>query len=288
MIKYIIGIILCVCICVYAFSDGIGKKSTKTPERFLFWVIVPPGYEYIRLRLGKVYSRSKMKEGYNLVIPGLYTVASRVDMKTQDIDLQPEEFWLEDQVEGLLKWFVRLRVTDSIKYSFNYDNPVEAVKNTALERAKNALTKVTSTDATTSLAIINKKFEESLPELNEIGKDFGVEIIAIRAKKIDFKPDYEASLERIRKAENEAKEIITHAQAFSDAQKAKLNPYVALAESMQEKGIDKEFYPIILQSLNVAAAVDKGVDTMIMPNGGNDFASTIVSAKKIIDKVDTE
>lgn len=274
MIKFIV-IMVVVLVVIIANMDSIINWFMR---HFMFQV--PPGYKYVRLRLGKVYSKSVLTEGYHLKIPG-YSVDRRVNMKIQDINLEADEFWLVDKVEGMLKWFIRFQVTDPLKFSYVHDDPIAAINNSSIEKAKESLSKTSSDQATTALDIVNDKFEQALPELNKMADLMGMRILVISAKKIDFKPEYEASLERIRAAENEAKEIVTRANAFASAKMAKFNPYIELAKMMQEHNIASEYYKAIIDAMNVSDAVEAGVDTMILPSGP---ASLLTAAKKIMEQ----
>ncbi len=283
--KYAIIIIVMLLVIFFV----LGGINIKERERFLFWVIVPPGYEYIRFRFGMRYERSIMKEGINLFVPGIHSIVSKINVKGQDIDLETREYWLKDQVEGTLVFYIRFKVIDSLMYSFQYENPFDVIKDTIEENIRSVLSSITSVEAAKSLDSVDEKFEQLLPVIDETANNCGVKIFAIRAKDINYPEVVERSMKNKKIAENEADAIITRANAYAEAKMAKLKPYLELAEVMNEKGINPSFYSQILQAANVADAVESGsVDTMIMPNGGNDLASTVISAKKILDRVDKE
>ena len=74
IIAIIFVIIFVIVLAVLVLLDEFGVSNTKERERdrFLIWVIVPPGYGYVRLRFGVPYKKSVLKEGYHILIPGIY------------------------------------------------------------------------------------------------------------------------------------------------------------------------------------------------------------------------
>lgn len=296
----ILIIIIVIALVIYFVLRGNNTKEREL-ERFLFfWVIVPPGYEYIRFFIRRPYKNGEngvMKVGYNYVIPGIHSVEAKVLIMVQDLDLTPVQTFLADGIEGEIIWYVRFRVKRSDKFSFSHVNLKEAIEHSAKKIAKNELGEVTTKDSMQKT--LNDKFKESLGEFNEIFSEYGIEIICIEVTDINLPEPYVASLQEIKIKENKAKADRIEEEAKAEIRKlkakasAEANYYmylkeVEVAKRMQEEGIDPKYLGVILREHNInnALELDK-VTKMIVPSsdGSSNNVVGIATMKNIMEEV---
>lgn len=277
----------------------LSKRNPKERdlERFLFWVVVPPGYEYVRYIFRHPYKNDVIKVGYNLVIPGLHSIEAKVVVMVQDLNLEPIQLFLADGIEGEIIWFVRLYVEKPDIYIISHVNIKQAVKNSAEKIAKNELGELSTKDSMKKT--LNDKFNKSLDQFNEIFSEYGIRIIAVEVKDINLPEAYVASLQKIKIKENEAKAERIEEEAKAEIRKlkakasAEANYYmylkeVEVAKRMQEEGIDPKYLGVILREHNInnALELDK-VTKMIVPSsdGSSNNVVGIATMKNIMEEV---
>lgn len=287
MIKFIIGIIFFLCVLKYVLSNG-----EKDPERFLLWVIVPPGYEYIRLRFGDTYKRSIMRPGYNLMIPFIHTIGGRVNVKLQTKKLPTHDYWYTNEVEARLNNTIYYKVIDPVKRMFSIESLEETIETKCEFFAQKGLSMIenpNTNDTRKAQLQADDAFRTLLPEINEFFKEYGIEVIRLACIDFNFKDILEEGKQKIALAEQEREVILVNADANAAAQKKIMEVYKRFFQEMRELGASNYEIEKIMKNLIIQGAIDKGnVKTMIIPNGSNtdtDTTSFVASAVSVADEL---
>lgn len=163
-------------------------------------------------RLGK-YHR-KLSPGLNFIVPVLDQIVMEDTTREQILDIKPQNVITKDgvylEIDAVLYW----RIKDIEKSFYAIDDLQQGLGNLATTTLREVIAQNTLVDTNMSRTDMNNAI---LGELNNIAKDWGVEIIRLDIQSINPPESVRKSMEEQRNAEIKKKAMITAAEGETEA-----------------------------------------------------------------------
>jgi len=163
-----------------------------------------------------VFTRGRFSKvagpGWLFLIPGLqsYTL---VDLRTHEVDVEPQEVLSKNGVPLTVDAIIYLRVKDDVdsikKAILEVEDYARASVDFVKARLRNEIGKMDWEDVIGSIDKINKKLHE---ELSQVTKNWGVEVEKVEIKEIKVPPEIEKSIKEKEAAEREKRARIERAE----------------------------------------------------------------------------
>ena len=157
--------------------------------------IVPEACAMVVERLGRFHS--VWRPGVHLLIPFMYRIAKRINLKEQVADFPPQPVITKDNVTMRIDSVVFFVITDPKLYAYGVENPIAAIENLTATTLRNI---IGSMDLDTTL-------------LDVATDPWGIKVNRVELKNI-LPPDaIREAMEKQMKAEREKRESVTLAEA---------------------------------------------------------------------------
>ena len=169
--------------------------------------IVPQSYAFVVERLG-VYGNT-WNAGLHLKIPFIERVASKVNLKEQVVDFDPQGVITKDNVTMQVDTVVFYQITDPKLYTYGVDNPILAIENLTATTLRNIIGELELDATLTSRDTINNKIRVILDEATDA---WGIRVNRVELKNIVPPREIQNAMEKQMRAERERREAILRAE----------------------------------------------------------------------------
>lgn len=169
--------------------------------------IVRQTERYVIERLGKYHAT--WSTGIHFVLPFFERIASKVIMKEQIRDFDPQPVITKDNVTMQIDTIVFFQVTDPVLYTYGVVNPIGAIESLSATTLRNIIGELDLDETLTSRDIINTKMRSILDEATD---PWGIKVNRVEVKNILPPKDIRDAMERQMRAEREKREKILLAE----------------------------------------------------------------------------
>lgn len=263
--------------------------------------IVSTGNAYIVEKMG-IYSRT-LEPGIHFLIPFIENVVSKVSLKRQVMDADPQSVITKDNVSVMIDTITYYTILDAKASKYNIENYKQAIYYTALTSMRAIIGEMTLDELLSSRDSINKRI---LAIVDAETDAYGIKVISCEIKNIHLPDSIRKSMEQLMTSKKDKEAKITKAEgdkisAIESAEGDKKSA-ILQAEAERESKIltaqaDKEYAilqaqgkqeAILLEAEAEAKAIEikaqaeaKAIETInkaILESGTNE---TVIALKQI-------
>ncbi len=191
VVLIIFGIILLIALIISLSSVKIVRQSES--------VIIE--------RLGRYYKT--WETGIHWLVPFFDRVSSKVSLKEQVIDYEPQPVITKDNVTMQIDTVVYFQITDPKSFTYGVNNPNNALANLTATTLRNIIGAIDLDEALTSRELINSKLRIILDEATD---PWGMKVVRVELKNIMPPKDIRDAMEKQMRAEREKREVILNAE----------------------------------------------------------------------------
>jgi regulator of protease activity HflC (stomatin/prohibitin superfamily) len=174
--------------------------------------IIPQGYEYVIMRLGKYHTT--LKPGLNVIIPYIDTIAARVTRKDISLDIPSQEVITRDNAVISTNAIAFINIHTPHKAIFGIDYYEHATRNLVMTNLCAIIGQMDLDDALSSREQIKIKLINATAQDLE---DWGLTVKSIEIQDIKPSSTMQASMERQAAAERIRRAAITEAEGEKQA-----------------------------------------------------------------------
>lgn len=189
--------------------------------------VVQQSQQYIVERLGK-YSRT-LDSGIHFIWPFFDKVISKVSLKEQVADFEPQSVITKDNVSIQVDTVAFFRVTDAKKFAYGVSRPIDAINKLTTTTLRQIIGNLTLDETLTSRDYINSKIQEPVDLATDA---WGIKIVRLELKNIEPPTDIKTAMEKQMKAEREKRQAILLAEGEKQSM-------ITRAEGEKESKIQK-------------------------------------------------
>jgi len=169
--------------------------------------IVPQAKEYVVERLGSY--KTTWKAGVHFKAPFIDRVASKITLKEQVVDFDPQPVITKDNVTMRIDTVVFFQITDAKLYTYGVERPIMAIENLTATTLRNIIGDLELDETLTSRETINTKMRSAL----DLATDpWGIKVNRVELKNIMPPAAIQDAMEKQMKAERERREAILIAE----------------------------------------------------------------------------
>jgi len=158
-------------------------------------------------RLG-AYS-STWGTGIHVKVPFIDRIASRISLKEQVADFDPQPVITKDNVKMMIDTVIYLQVTDPKLYTYGVINPMGAIENLTNTTLRNIIGELELDDTLTSRDMINARMRTVLDEATD---PWGIKVNRVEVRNIIPPESIQQAMEKQMRAERERRESILKAE----------------------------------------------------------------------------
>jgi len=174
--------------------------------------IVPQGYEYVIMRLGKYHMT--LTPGLNIIIPYIDTIAAKVSRKDISLDIPSQEVITRDNAVIITNAIAFINIHTPHKAIFGIDHYEQATRNLVMTNLRAIIGQMDLDDALSSREQIKVRLIQAIaPDL----EDWGLTVKSIEIQDIKPSSTMQASMERQAAAERIRRAAITEAEGEKQA-----------------------------------------------------------------------
>ena len=175
-------------------------------------IIVPQAHEYIIEFLGK-YEKT-WSAGLHIKIPLLERVASKVSLKEQVLDFEPQHVITKDNVGISVDSVVFCKVFNSKDFTYGVENALTGLENLSATTLRSILGEMDLDNALSGRDQINARMEKVLDESTD---PWGLKVTRVELKNIDPPREIAEAMSKQMKAEREKRQTVLEAQAHQES-----------------------------------------------------------------------
>ena len=175
-------------------------------------IIVPQAHEYIIEFLGK-YEKT-WGAGLHIKIPLLERVASKVSLKEQVLDFEPQHVITKDNVGISVDSVVFCKVFNSKDFTYGVENALTGLENLSATTLRSILGEMDLDNALSGRDQINARMEKVLDESTD---PWGLKVTRVELKNIDPPREIADAMSKQMKAEREKRQTVLEAQAHQES-----------------------------------------------------------------------
>ena len=199
VVLIIFGIILLIALIISLSSVKIVRQSES--------VIIE--------RLGRYYKT--WETGIHWLVPFFDRVSSKVSLKEQVVDYEPQPVITKDNVTMQIDTVVYFQITDPKSFTYGVNNPNNALANLTATTLRNIIGAIDLDEALTSRELINSKLRIILDEATD---PWGMKVVRVELKNIMPPKDIRDAMEKQMRAEREKREAILNAEGEKQDRKS--------------------------------------------------------------------
>jgi regulator of protease activity HflC (stomatin/prohibitin superfamily) len=159
--------------------------------------------------------RETLEPGLRILIPFIDNLASRVDMRENVLDIEPQAVITKDNVGVTVDAVVYYYVTDAKAVKYEVANFYVAVSKLAQTNLRNLVGDMTLDETLASRERINAALRSTLDEATD---KWGVKVTRVEVKEIQPPRDITDAMSKQMKAEREKRATILEAEAYRQKQ----------------------------------------------------------------------
>jgi regulator of protease activity HflC (stomatin/prohibitin superfamily) len=171
------------------------------------WTLVTQSNRYVVERLGG-YHKS-LDQGLYFIFPFIDRVASKVSLKEQVVDFDPQPVITKDNVTMQIDTVVFFMITDAKAFTYGIANPIRAIENLTATTLRNIIGDLELDESLTSRDVVNEKMRIILDEATD---PWGIKINRVELKNIIPPKDIREAMEKQMRAERGRREAILRAE----------------------------------------------------------------------------
>jgi len=169
--------------------------------------IVSQSNAFVIERLGAY--NSTWSTGIHVKVPFIDRIASRVSLKEQVADFDPQPVITKDNVKMMIDTVIYLQVTDPKLYTYGVTNPMGAIDNLTNTTLRNIIGELELDDTLTSRDMINARMRTVLDEATD---PWGIKVNRVEVRNIIPPESIQQAMEKQMRAERERRESILKAE----------------------------------------------------------------------------
>lgn len=169
--------------------------------------IVSTGNVYIVEKLG-VYNRT-LEPGVHFIIPFIENVVSKVSLKRQILDAEPQAVITKDNVSVLVDTITQYTILDAKACKYNIEDYKKGIYYTTLTTMRSVIGEMTLDELLSGRETINKKILETVDLETDA---YGVKVISAEIKNIQPPQNILHSMEQLMTSKKDKEAKITKAQ----------------------------------------------------------------------------
>lgn len=147
--------------------------------------------------------------GVHFLIPFVDRMASKVSLKEQVKDFEPQPVITKDNVTMHIDTVIFFQVTDPKLYAYGVDNPLSAIENLSATTLRNIIGDLDLDETLTSRDLINERMRHTLDDATDA---WGIKVNRVEVKNIVPPKDIRESMEKQMRAERERRQTILIAE----------------------------------------------------------------------------
>ena len=175
--------------------------------------IVPQSYAYVVEKLGSYHTT--LTSGVHWVWPIFFRIATKISLKEQVKDYDPQPVITMDNVTMQIDTVVFFEITDPKLYTYGVENPTFALEKLTATTLRNIIGSIELDQTLTSRDLINTKMTEILDEATD---PWGIKVTRVELKNILPPKDIREAMEKQMRAERERREAILQAEGIKQSQ----------------------------------------------------------------------
>ena len=169
--------------------------------------IVSTGNAYIVEKMG-IYSRT-LEPGVHFLIPFIENVVSKVSLKRQVMDADPQSVITKDNVSVMIDTITYYTILDAKASKYNIENYKQAIYYTALTSMRAIIGEMTLDELLSSRDSINKRI---LAIVDAETDAYGIKVISCEIKNIHLPDSIRKSMEQLMTSKKDKEAKITKAE----------------------------------------------------------------------------
>lgn len=169
--------------------------------------IVTQANRFVIERLGGYYQTWDV--GLHFLVPFIDRTKSRVSIKEQVVDFDPQPVITKDNVTMQIDTVVFFQITDPKLFTYGVNEPIKAIENLTSTTLRNIIGDLELDESLTSRDIINEKMRGILDEATD---PWGIKINRVEVKNIIPPKDIREAMEKQMRAEREKRQAILIAE----------------------------------------------------------------------------
>lgn len=165
--------------------------------------IVTQANRFVVERLGRYIATWDV--GVHFLVPFVDRIKSKVSIKEQVVDFDPQPVITKDNVTMQIDTVVFYQVTDPKLYTYGVDLPLKAIENLTATTLRNIIGDLELDESLTSRDVINERMRTILDEATD---PWGIKINRVELKNIIPPKDIREAMEKQMRAEREKRQSI--------------------------------------------------------------------------------
>jgi regulator of protease activity HflC (stomatin/prohibitin superfamily) len=175
--------------------------------------IVPQQRMDVVERFGRY--RRTLEPGFNLLVPIVDAIRSKVDMREQVVSFPPQPVITSDNLVVSIDTVLYFRVVDPVRATYEIANFLQAIEQLTVTTLRNVIGSMDLEKALTSRDEINRHLSGVLDETT--GR-WGIKVTRVEIKAIEPPPSIRDSMEKQMRAERDRRAAILNAEGVKQSQ----------------------------------------------------------------------
>lgn len=169
--------------------------------------IVPQAQAYVIEKLGSYHTT--WETGFHFLVPFIYRIAKKVNLKEQVFDFDPQPVITKDNVTMQIDTVVFFYITDPKLYTYGVEKPLFAIEKLTATTLRNIIGEIDLDGTLTSRDVINSKVRAIIDDATD---PWGIKVTRVELKDILPPKDIRDAMEKQMRAERQRRESILRAE----------------------------------------------------------------------------